>query len=160
MVKFLPLLNVQSDAQFVERQELNMRPSRGMGDINPKKMRVLMPNLILVLELEVKAGAMSAILLMTLLVFHLPVKATMMQQKALVQMKVIQKILEPQVPLQSLRFKIFKMLFQKQQMRLVVAIRKMQLQNWFPVQKKEGLKAPEKAAEKVCLKVLHQHRRH
>jgi hypothetical protein len=26
------------DAQSVERQELNMRPSRGMGDINPSKM--------------------------------------------------------------------------------------------------------------------------
>jgi hypothetical protein len=25
-------------AAFVERQELNMRPSRGMGDINPSKM--------------------------------------------------------------------------------------------------------------------------
>jgi hypothetical protein len=31
-------LNVQTDAQSVERQELNMRPSRGMGAIAPSKM--------------------------------------------------------------------------------------------------------------------------
>jgi hypothetical protein len=38
VAKFLQLLNVQMGAQFVERQRLNMRASRGMGAVMPSKM--------------------------------------------------------------------------------------------------------------------------
>jgi hypothetical protein len=36
--KYLLPLNVQTDVQFVERQRLNMRASRGMGAVMPSKM--------------------------------------------------------------------------------------------------------------------------